>query len=240
MEIFTDCFWLTAHLSNQITLNVSCFLIQSEFCLPHGDGIDYIDSGLCIDVLIDYSRNGLIANDYWWGLLALIILLSLYPIDECMLGWFWQRWSVLINLLCHNRNLLIMSMAVFLTTAVSTAPLEGKKREAMFYILSHFIISVWKEDFLCVFQRRSWRRWRLKLQRRGRCLRRRRVGLCVWEKPAFIVKSRFVSNFSWSINSEFILMTKLNQTEVTRMEPDPHTNLRVNNIVIVCDLLKPV
>lgn len=196
MQIITDCFWLSAHLSNQITKKVSCFLIQSEFSHHHFMWWWYWLYWQRFVYWLIFSRNGLIANDHWWGLLVLIILLSQYLIDECMWGWLWQCWSILINLLCHNRNLLIMSMAVFLTTAVSTAPLEGKKREAMFCILFHFIISVWREDVLCVFQRKSWRRWRLRPQRRGRCPRRRRVGLvCVREASFYCEKQICVKLF---------------------------------------------
>lgn len=102
-------------------------------------------------VLIDFSRNELITNDHWRGLLVLIIVLSLYLIDECMWGWFWQCWSVLINLLCHNRNLLIMSMAVFLTTAVSTAPLEGKKKRSyVLYLISFYYFCLERRLSVCL------------------------------------------------------------------------------------------
>lgn len=196
MQIITDCFWLSAHLSNQITKKVSCFLIQSEFSHPHSTWWWYwLYWQRFVYWLISAEMNSLlmiIDEVYWCWLLycPCILLMSVCEADSDSVGQYWLISSVTTEIFWS------CPWPSFWQQQFLPLPWRVKKREAMFCILFHFIISVWREDFLCVFQRRSWRRWRLRPQRRGRCPRRRRVGLvCVREASFYREKQICVKLF---------------------------------------------
>lgn len=196
MQIITDCFWLSAHLSNQITKKVSCFLIQSEFSHPHSTWWWYwLYWQRFVYWLISAEMNSLlmiIDEVYWCWLLycPCILLMSVCEADSDSVGQYWLISSVTTEIYWS------CPWPSFWQQQFLPLPWRVKKREAMFCILFHFIISVWREDFLCVFQRRSWRRWRLRPQRRGRCPRRRRVGLvCVREASFYCEKQIRVKLF---------------------------------------------
>lgn len=196
MQIITDCFWLSAHLSNQITKKVSCFLIQSEFSHPHSTWWWYwLYWQRFVYWLISAEMNSLlmiIDEVYWCWLLycPCILLMSVCEADSDSVGQYWLISSVTTEIYWS------CPWPSFWQQQFLPLPWRVKKREAMFCILFHFIISVWREDFLCVFQRRSWRRWRLRPQRRGSCPRRRRVGLvCVREASFYREKQIRVKLF---------------------------------------------
>lgn len=217
MQIITDCFWLSAHLSNQITKKVSCFLIQSEFSHPHSTWWWYwLYWQRFVYWLISAEMNSLlmiIDEVYWCWLLycPCILLMSVCEADSDSVGQYWLISSVTTEIYWS------CPWPSFWQQQFLPLPWRVKKREAMFCILFHFIISVWREDFLCVFQRRSWRRWRLRPQRRGRCPRRRRVGLvCVREASFYRVKQ---------IRVKLFMKHKLRVYTDDKMKPNwGHTN----------------
>lgn len=217
MQIITDCFWLSAHLSIQITKKVSCFLIQSEFSHPHSTWWWYwLYWQRFVYWLISAEMNSLlmiIDEVYWCWLLycPCILLMSVCEADSDSVGQYWLISSVTTEIYWS------CPWPSFWQQQFLPLPWRVKKREAMFCILFHFIISVWREDFLCVFQRRSWRRWRLRPQRRGRCPRRRRVGLvCVREASFYRVKQ---------IRVKLFMKHKLRVYTDDKMKPNwGHTN----------------
>lgn len=217
MQIITDCFWLSAHLSNQITKKVSCFLIQSEFSHPHSTWWWYwLYWQRFVYWLISAEMNSLlmiIDEVYWCWLLycPCILLMSVCEADSDSVGQYWLISSVTTEIYWS------CPWPSFWQQQFLPLPWRVKKREAMFCILFHFIISVWREDFLCVFQRRSWRRWRLRPQRRGRCPRRRRVGLvCVREASFYREKQ---------IRVKLFMKHKLRVYTDDKMKPNwGHTN----------------
>lgn len=217
MQIITDCFWLSAHLSNQITKKVSCFLIQSEFSHPHSTWWWYwLYWQRFVYWLISAEMNSLlmiIDEVYWCWLLycPCILLMSVCEADSDSVGQYWLISSVTTEIYWS------CPWPSFWQQQFLPLPWRVKKREAMFCILFHFIISVWREDFLCVFQRRSWRRWRLRPQRRGRCPRRRRVGLvCVREGSFYREKQ---------IRVKLFMKHKLRVYTDDKMKPNwGHTN----------------
>lgn len=217
MQIITDCFWLSAHLSNQITKKVSCFLIQSEFSHPHSTWWWYwLYWQQFVYWLISAEMNSLlmiIDEVYWCWLLycPCILLMSVCEADSDSVGQYWLISSVTTEIYWS------CPWPSFWQQQFLPLPWRVKKREAMFCILFHFIISVWREDFLCVFQRRSWRRWRLRPQRRGRCPRRRRVGLvCVREASFYREKQ---------IRVKLFMKHKLRVYTDDKMKPNwGHTN----------------
>lgn len=217
MQIITDCFWLSAHLSNQITKKVSCFLIQSEFSHPHSTWWWYwLYWQRFVYWLISAEMNSLlmiIDEVYWCWLLCCpcILLMSVCEADSDSVGQYWLISSVTTEIYWS------CPWPSFWQQQFLPLPWRVKKREAMFCILFHFIISVWREDFLCVFQRRSWRRWRLRPQRRGRCPRRRRVGLvCVREASFYREKQ---------IRVKLFMKHKLRVYTDDKMKPNwGHTN----------------
>lgn len=217
MQIITDCFWLSAHLSNQITKKVSCFLIQSEFSHPHSTWWWYwLYWQRFVYWLISAEMNSLlmiIDEVYWCWLLycPCILLMSVCEADSDSVGQYWLISSVTTEIYWS------CPWPSFWQQQFLPLPWRVKKREAMFCILFHFIISVWREDFLCVFQRRSWRRWRLRPQRRGSCPRRRRVGLvCVREASFYREKQ---------IRVKLFMKHKLRVYTDDKMKPNwGHTN----------------
>lgn len=217
MQIITDCFWLSAHLSSQITKKVSCFLIQSEFSHPHSTWWWYwLYWQRFVYWLISAEMNSLlmiIDEVYWCWLLycPCILLMSVCEADSDSVGQYWLISSVTTEIYWS------CPWPSFWQQQFLPLPWRVKKREAMFCILFHFIISVWREDFLCVFQRRSWRRWRLRPQRRGRCPRRRRVGLvCVREASFYREKQ---------IRVKLFMKHKLRVYTDDKMKPNwGHTN----------------
>lgn len=217
MQIITDCFWLSAHLSNQITKKVSCFLIQSEFSHPYSTWWWYwLYWQRFVYWLISAEMNSLlmiIDEVYWCWLLycPCILLMSVCEADSDSVGQYWLISSVTTEIYWS------CPWPSFWQQQFLPLPWRVKKREAMFCILFHFIISVWREDFLCVFQRRSWRRWRLRPQRRGRCPRRRRVGLvCVREASFYREKQ---------IRVKLFMKHKLRVYTDDKMKPNwGHTN----------------
>lgn len=217
MQIITDCFWLSAHLSNQITKKVSCFLIQSEFSHPHSTWWWYwLYWQRFVYWLISAEMNSLlmiIDEVYWCWLFYCprILLMSVCEADSDSVGQYWLISSVTTEIYWS------CPWPSFWQQQFLPLPWRVKKREAMFCILFHFIISVWREDFLCVFQRRSWRRWRLRPQRRGRCPRRRRVGLvCVREASFYREKQ---------IRVKLFMKHKLRVYTDDKMKPNwGHTN----------------
>lgn len=217
MQIITDCFWLSAHLSNQITKKVSCFLIQSEFSHPHSTWWWYwLYWQRFVYWLISAEMNSLlmiIDEVYWCWLLycPCILLMSVCEADSDSVGQYWLISSVTTEIYWS------CPWPSFWQQQFLPLPWRVNKREAMFCILFHFIISVWREDFLCVFQRRSWRRWRLRPQRRGRCPRRRRVGLvCVREASFYREKQ---------IRVKLFMKHKLRVYTDDKMKPNwGHTN----------------
>lgn len=217
MQVITDCFWLSAHLSNQITKKVSCFLIQSEFSHPHSTWWWYwLYWQRFVYWLISAEMNSLlmiIDEVYWCWLLycPCILLMSVCEADSDSVGQYWLISSVTTEIYWS------CPWPSFWQQQFLPLPWRVKKREAMFCILFHFIISVWREDFLCVFQRRSWRRWRLRPQRRGRCPRRRRVGLvCVREASFYREKQ---------IRVKLFMKHKLRVYTDDKMKPNwGHTN----------------
>lgn len=217
MQIITDCFWLSAHLSNQITKKVSCFLIQSEFSHPHSTWWWYwLYWQRFVYWLVSAEMNSLlmiIDEVYWCWLLycPCILLMSVCEADSDSVGQYWLISSVTTEIYWS------CPWPSFWQQQFLPLPWRVKKREAMFCILFHFIISVWREDFLCVFQRRSWRRWRLRPQRRGRCPRRRRVGLvCVREASFYREKQ---------IRVKLFMKHKLRVYTDDKMKPNwGHTN----------------
>lgn len=208
MQIITDCFWLS---------QVSCFLIQSEFSHPHSTWWWYwLYWQRFVYWLISAEMNSLlmiIDEVYWCWLLycPCILLMSVCEADSDSVGQYWLISSVTTEIYWS------CPWPSFWQQQFLPLPWRVKKREAMFCILFHFIISVWREDFLCVFQRRSWRRWRLRPQRRGRCPRRRRVGLvCVREASFYREKQ---------IRVKLFMKHKLRVYTDDKMKPNwGHTN----------------
>lgn len=100
MQIITDCFWLSAHLSNQITKKVSCFLIQSEFSHPHSTWWWYwLYWQRFVYWLISAEMNSLlmiIDEVYWCWLLycPCILLMSVCEADSDSVGQYWLISSV--------------------------------------------------------------------------------------------------------------------------------------------------
>lgn len=100
MQIITDCFWLSAHLSNQITKKVSCFLIQSEFSHPHSTWWWYwLYWQRFVYWLISAEMNSLlmiIDEVYWCWLFYCprILLMSVCEADSDSVGQYWLISSV--------------------------------------------------------------------------------------------------------------------------------------------------